>query len=171
MARNNPLHAIGSDPSSQIIRLMILWRPAICRRRKLCSIVLLTRRRKFPSPKRGRSSSSLIIWTGGFHHPAQNSSGTSCTSLTSVLRTSVPIPCLTFAISKCSVNYILEKNPTYYSSESYFTRTARTSVPMDKVWNLAVSQSNVERRHFFLCRCQNRRILGRGSRSVRLGWW
>ena len=140
---NHPLHATGSNPSSQIIHLMTLLRPAICRRRKLCPIVLLTRRRKFPSPKRGRSSSSLIIWTGGFHHPAQNSSEMSCTSLTSILKTSDPIPCLTFAIFKCSVKYILEKNPTCYSLESYSTWTARMNVPTDKAWNLAVSQSNV----------------------------
>ena len=140
---NHPLHATGSNPWSHTVRLMNLWRPAICRRRKLCHIVLLIRRRKFLSLKKGRSLSSLTIWTGVFHHPTQNSLGTSCTSLTSALKTSDTIPCLIFAISKCSVKYILEKNPTYYSSESYFTRTARTSVPMDKVWNLAVSRSNI----------------------------
>ena len=99
---------------------------------------------EFPQPKTGEVSFSHITWTRVSLHPAQNSLEMFCTSWTSALKTPDPILCLTSAISKCSVKSILEKNPISYSSESYFTWTARMNAPTARAWNLVVFQSNIE---------------------------
>ena len=146
---NNPLHAIGSNPSSQTVRLMTLWRPAICRRRRLCHIMLLTQRRKILSPMLGRSLSLLTIWTGVFHHLAQNCSEMFYISSSFIHKTLDPIPYQTSSIFKFSARFIFKKNPLLKSSENISIWTARMNTPTAPAWNLVEFRFNADRVLFF----------------------
>ena len=66
-----------------------------------------------PQPK----DDEIIVFTNhmnrGFSLPALNSSGTFYTFSTFILKTSDPIPCPTYAISKCSVRCTFKRSPVW----------------------------------------------------------